>query len=247
MGRKDSNSWRYTVLLLLIIIHLPAFIFAFMLAAQNLSKRYGPLTVVNDVSLHMSRGEVVAITGPSGAGKSSLLHLLGGLDVPDAGVVRLHDTELFKLNTRQQARFRNSKMGFVFQFHYLLPEFSAQENVAMPLWIGGINKKDALKQAATTLDRLGLSARLSHKPSELSGGEQQRVAIARAIVHGPDILFADEPTGNLDSANAESVHELFMQLRTELNLSVLMITHNEALAARTDRMLVMRDGRLVNK
>lgn len=215
-----------------------------MLAARHLTKRYGHLTVVNDVSFEMGQSEVVAITGPSGAGKSSLLHLLGGLDLPDAGTVQFQDTELFKLSARQQARFRNSRMGFVFQFHYLLPEFSAQENVAMPLWIAGLEKKKALLQAAATLERLGLGLRLSHKPAELSGGEQQRVAIARAIVHGPDILFADEPTGNLDSANAASVHELFLQLRDEMNLSILMITHNEALAAQTDRMLVMRDGRL---
>lgn len=215
-----------------------------MLAARHLTKRYGHLTVVNDVSFEMGQSEVVAITGPSGAGKSSLLHLLGGLDLPDAGTVRFQDTELFKLSARQQARFRNSRMGFVFQFHYLLPEFSAQENVAMPLWIAGLERKKALLQAAATLERLGLGRRLSHKPAELSGGEQQRVAIARAIVHGPDILFADEPTGNLDSANAASVHELFLQLRDEMNLSILMITHNEALAAQTDRMLVMRDGRL---
>ena len=215
-----------------------------MLAALQLTKRYGHLTVVNDVSFQMSKGEVVAITGPSGAGKSSLLHLLGGLDVPDTGNVRFNDTDLFQLSVKNQARFRNNKMGFVFQFHYLLPEFSAVENVAMPLWIAGMDKKKALSQAAGALDRLGLGKRLSHKPSEMSGGEQQRVAIARAVVHNPDILFADEPTGNLDSVNAESVHELFLQLRSEMNLSILMITHNEALAAKTDRMLVMRDGKL---
>jgi len=216
-----------------------------MLSADHLTKRYGPLTVVQDVSLQLSRGEVVAITGPSGAGKSSLLHLLGGLDVPDAGTVRFEDTQLFQLSTRQQARFRNSKMGFVFQFHYLLPEFSALENVAMPLWIGGMEKKKATAEATAALARLGLGGRVQHKPSELSGGEQQRVAIARAIVHRPLVLFADEPTGNLDSANAESVHELFLQLREELDLTILMITHNEALAAKTDRALLMKDGRLV--
>lgn len=226
-----------------VIPRLP-FTFVRMLSARHLTKRYGSLTVVHDVNFDMNRGEVVAITGPSGAGKSSLLHLLGGLDVPDRGTVQIHDTELFKLSAKQQARFRNQKMGFVFQFHYLLPEFSAQENVAMPLWIGGMDKQKALTQAGAALQRLGLGKRLTHKPAEMSGGEQQRVAIARAIVHGPDLLFADEPTGNLDSANAESVHELFLQLRDEMNLSILMITHNEALAARTDRMLVMRDGRL---
>lgn len=215
-----------------------------MLAASHLVKKYDHLTVVNDVSFEMSRGEVVAITGPSGAGKSSLLHLLGGLDMPDQGSVRFNDTDLFRLSVKNQARFRNNKMGFVFQFHYLLPEFSAVENVAMPLWIGGMDRKKGLAQAAVALDRLGLGKRLSHKPSEMSGGEQQRVAIARAVVHGPDILFADEPTGNLDSVNAESVHELFLQLRSEMNLSILMITHNEALASKTDRVLVMRDGRI---
>ncbi len=218
-----------------------------MLSASHLTKSYDKLTVVRDVSLDVAEGEMVAIIGPSGAGKSTLLHLLGALDKPDKGTVRIRDTDVFGLGSSKQARFRNEQLGFVFQQHHLLPEFSALENVAMPLWIGGKGRKAALNTAAEMLERVGLGARGSHKPSELSGGEAQRVAIARALVGKPAILMADEPTGNLDTANAGAIHNLFLSLRTDMGQTIILITHNEALAARTDRTLVMRDGAIVEE
>lgn len=218
-----------------------------MLSADNLYKKYSTLTVVRDVSLSVEEGEMLAIIGPSGAGKSTLLHLLGALDRPDQGSVRIRDTNIFTLPSRRQAQFRNTQLGFVFQFHHLLPEFSALENVAIPLWIGGKGRKEGMKAAAEMLGRVGLSERLENKPSELSGGEQQRVAIARALINNPAILMADEPTGNLDTVNAQGIHELFLQLRRELKQTIILITHNEELAARTDRTLVMRDGQIVEE
>ncbi len=218
-----------------------------MLTATSLTKSYGALTVVSDVSLEVASGEMVAIIGPSGAGKSTLLHLLGALDRPDKGSVRIRDTDVFSLGARRQARFRNEQLGFVFQQHHLLPEFSAIENVAMPLWIGGKGRKAAIAEAAKALEVVGLGARKEHKPSELSGGEAQRVAIARALIGKPAILMADEPTGNLDTVNAEAIHNLFLSLRKDLGQTIILITHNEALAARTDRTLVMRDGAIVEE
>jgi lipoprotein-releasing system ATP-binding protein len=215
-----------------------------MVEVKNLIKKYGSLTVVNEVSLSIAKGELVAITGASGAGKSSLLHLMGALDIPDAGSVLIDGVDLFSLSSRKQATFRNEKIGFVFQFHHLLPEFSALENVAMPLWIARKDKKEALLEAAKMLEIVGLSSRVSHKPSALSGGEQQRVAIARALVNKPSIIMADEPTGNLDSANAEAIHQLFVQLRKELSQTFVLVTHNKELAALADRNLEMRDGRI---
>lgn len=215
-----------------------------MLSAQNLSKKYGRLTVLRNVSLEIKKGEFVAIAGPSGAGKSTLLHLLGGLDFPDTGQVRLMNDDLFKLSRKKQAAFRNKNMGFVFQFHHLLPEFTALENVCMPLWIANQNKKEANDAAKMILETVGLSHRLDHKPGELSGGEQQRVAIARAIVHQPSVVFADEPTGNLDTANAQAVHELFIQLREVYNQTFVIVTHNEQLAAMADRTFMMKDGNI---
>jgi lipoprotein-releasing system ATP-binding protein len=217
-----------------------------MVEVKNLIKKYGSLTVVNEVSLSIAKGELVAITGASGAGKSSLLHLMGALDLPDAGSVLIDGVDLFSLSSRKQATFRNEKIGFVFQFHHLLPEFSALENVAMPLWIARKDKKEALLEAAKMLEIVGLSSRVSHKPSALSGGEQQRVAIARALVNKPSIIMADEPTGNLDSANAEAIHQLFVQLRKELSQTFVLVTHNKELAALADRNLEMRDGRIVS-
>jgi lipoprotein-releasing system ATP-binding protein len=217
-----------------------------MVEVKNLIKKYGSLTVVNEVSLSIAKGELVAITGASGAGKSSLLHLMGALDIPDAGSVLIDGVDLFSLSSRKQATFRNEKIGFVFQFHHLLPEFSALENVAMPLWIARKDKKEALLEAAKMLEIVGLSSRVSHKPSALSGGEQQRVAIARALVNKPSIIMADEPTGNLDSANAEAIHQLFVQLRKELSQTFVLVTHNKELAALADRNLEMRDGRIVS-
>lgn len=218
-----------------------------MLTALNLYKKYSSLTVVRDVSLSVAKGEMVAIIGQSGAGKSTLLHLLGALDKPDSGTVRINDIDVFRLPSKKQSSFRNRELGFVFQFHHLLPEFSALENVAIPLWIAGIGKKEGLRQAAAMLEKVGLAGRTEHKPSQLSGGEQQRVAIARALINNPAILMADEPTGNLDTANAAAIHELFLQLKRDLGQTIILITHNEALAARTDRTLIMRDGAIVEE
>ncbi len=216
-----------------------------MLVAKNLVKKYGALSVVNDVSLTVHKGEIVSIVGPSGAGKSTLLHLLGGLDKADSGSVLIDNTDMLQLPARKQARFRNTHIGFVFQFHHLLPEFSAVENVCMPLWIKGTDKKEAAEQAAEMLAIVGLSNKLSNKPSELSGGEQQRVAIARALVTRPSVVMADEPTGNLDSENAHLVHKLFLELREKFGQTFVMITHNDNLAKMTDRTLVMQDGKIV--
>lgn len=217
-----------------------------MLSAKNLSKKYATVTVVNDVSLQVDKGEIVSVTGPSGAGKSTLLHLLGGLDKPDTGSVLINGTDMLQLPARKQAKFRNEHIGFVFQFHHLMPEFSAVENVSMPLWIRGTSKKEAAEQAQDMLGIVGLGHRMNNKPSELSGGEQQRVAIARALVTRPSVIMADEPTGNLDTENAHLVHRLFLDLRQKLGQTFIMITHNEALAAMTDRTLMMQDGRIVS-
>lgn len=215
-----------------------------MLVAENLIKNYAALRVVNGVSLQVARGEIVSVTGPSGAGKSTLLHLLGALDKPDSGKVLIDGTDVFSLPSKKQAAFRNKHIGFVFQFHHLLPEFSAVENVAVPLWIAGQGRKQAIDNATTMLQIVGLGSRLDNKPGELSGGEQQRVAIARALVNKPSIVMADEPTGNLDSANAKAIHELFIELRNKLNQTFIMITHNEELAGMTDRTIIMRDGKV---
>lgn len=215
-----------------------------MLVAQSLSKKYGNLEVLRGVSLEVQKGEIVSIMGASGAGKSTLLHLLGGLDKPDNGEVKIDNTPIFKLPTKKLAAFRNKHLGFVFQFHHLLPEFTAIENVAIPLWISNMGKKEALQKAEEMLEMVGLNNRLDNKPSELSGGEQQRVAIARALVNRPSIIMADEPTGNLDSHNAESIHKLFLSLREQLGQTFVMITHNEFLAAMTDRTLLMKDGKI---
>lgn len=218
-----------------------------MLVADNLFKKYSNLTVVNGVSLNIAKGEIVSVTGASGAGKSTLLHLLGGLDKPDSGYVKINDTDLFALPGKKQAAFRNKQMGFVFQFHHLLPEFTAMENVAVPLWIGGEGKTAALQEAANMLKVVGLGDRLNNKPSELSGGEQQRVAIARALVNKPAVVMADEPTGNLDSNNAMAIHQLFIDLRNQFGHTFVMITHNEELAGMTDRTLVMKDGKITEE
>lgn len=217
-----------------------------MLAVNNVIKKYAAFTVVNDVSFTVQKGEILSIVGPSGAGKSTLLHIMGALDKPDKGSVQLEGTDIFRLPSKKQAAFRNKHLGFVFQFHHLLPEFSAVENVCMPLWIAGMGKREATKIATGMLEIVGLGARLGNKPAELSGGEQQRVAIARALATKPSVVMADEPTGNLDSANAQSVHELFLQLRKDLGQTFVMITHNDALAQMTDRILTMRDGKIVD-
>lgn len=218
-----------------------------ILQAAHLSRKYGQLQVLHRVSLSVDAGEFVAIVGPSGAGKSTLLHLLSMLDTPDEGTVTIAGKNLYQLSQQAQAAFRNKHLGFVFQFHHLLPEFTALENVCMPLWIAGVPKKEAKKQAMEVLNVVGLPDRLDHKPSELSGGEQQRVAIARAIVHHPDIIFADEPTGNLDTANADFVHQLFLDLRERFGLTFIIVTHNEQLAEMADRILFMKDGKIISE
>lgn len=217
-----------------------------MLSVSHVIKNYAAFTVVNDVSFTVQKGEILSIVGPSGAGKSTLLHIMGALDKPDSGSVQIDGTDIFKLPSKKQAAFRNKHLGFVFQFHHLLPEFSAIENVCMPLWIANVGKKEAVKMATDMLQIVGLGSRLNNKPSELSGGEQQRVAIARALVTKPSVVMADEPTGNLDSANAQGVHDLFLQLRKDLGQTFVMITHNDALAQMTDRILTMRDGKIVD-
>ncbi|RYY88570.1 MAG: ABC transporter ATP-binding protein [Chitinophagaceae bacterium] len=216
-----------------------------LLTATGIHKRFGQLEVLKGVDLALDKGEIVSIVGPSGSGKSTLLHILGTLDRPDAGRVKLGQTELTGLEGRRLAEVRNRRIGFVFQFHHLLPEFSAIENVCIPAWIAGRRSATARPEAERLLKLLGLGHRLEHKPGTLSGGEQQRVAVARALVNNPDIVFADEPTGNLDSANARELHDLFFRLREELGQTFLIVTHNEELAQLSDRVVSMKDGRVI--
>lgn len=197
------------------------------------------------VAFDIKKGEVVSIVGPSGSGKSTLLHILGTLDKPGAGEVVMNNTSLNGLSGKKLAAFRNRHIGFVFQFHHLLPEFSAVENVCIPGWLAGRKKKEVMTEAERLLHRLGLSQRLHNKPNQLSGGEQQRVAVARALINQPDIIMADEPTGNLDSANAKELHQLFFDLRKEFGQTFLIVTHNEELAQLSDRVLHMMDGKIV--
>ncbi len=214
-----------------------------MIEAHSIRKNYGPLEVLRGVDFMVNKGELVSIVGPSGAGKSTLLQILGTLDKPSAGTLLLDQVDVVKLNDKQLSRFRNQKIGFVFQFHQLLPEFTALENICIPAFIAGQNSVDAEKEAQRLLAFLGLKDRASHKPSELSGGEQQRIAVARALINKPSILFADEPSGNLDSKNAEELHKLFVQLKNEVNQTIVVVTHNENLANLADRKLTMRDGK----
>lgn len=202
------------------------------------------LHILNSVELDVRAGQTLAIVGPSGAGKTTLLHMLGGLDLPSSGQVLLGGDDLAALDDRQRSALRNRKLGFVYQFHHLLGEFSAVENAAMPLLIGGMNRKQALSQAAELLGRVGLGQRLKHRPAQLSGGERQRVAIARALVNRPACVLLDEPTGNLDRDTAESVHSLLEELNREFTISLLVVTHDPALAARMQRVLELRDGQL---
>ena len=213
-----------------------------MLVAQDIVKSYGELKVLKGVGLQIGDGEVVSIVGSSGAGKSSLLHILGTLDSPDSGEIFFDGVAVHKMKGKTLARFRNDHIGFVFQFHHLLPEFTALENVCIPGWIAGKKKKKLEARATELLTLLGLKDRIENKPGALSGGEQQRVAVARALINNPGIVFADEPTGNLDSANARELHHLFMKLRDEFNQTFLIVTHNEELAGMSDRVLHMKDG-----
>ena len=217
-----------------------------MLTAKNISKSYGSLEVLKSVDINIDKAEIVSIVGSSGAGKSTLLHILGTLDKPDAGEVCLHDQQIEKLTGNALAKFRNKHIGFIFQFHHLLPEFSALENVCIPGWIAKRKRAEVEKDAKEILELLGLSKRIHHKPHELSGGEQQRVAVARALINKPDIIMADEPTGNLDSANGRDLHELFMQLRDTYQQTFLIVTHNEELAKMSDRIIHMKDGKIIS-
>jgi lipoprotein-releasing system ATP-binding protein len=216
-----------------------------MLAATGITKKYGNLEVLRGVDIQIEKGEIVSIVGSSGAGKSTLLHILGTLDQPDAGNIQLNNIRFSSLNRNAMAAFRNTHIGFIFQFHHLLPEFTALENVCIPGWIAGKPRKEVEAAALKLLDTLGLSHRAQHKPGELSGGEQQRVAVARALINQPDIVMADEPTGNLDSKNAHDLHQLFVELRNRFQQTFLIVTHNEALAAMSDRVLHMKDGKMV--
>jgi lipoprotein-releasing system ATP-binding protein len=216
-----------------------------MLTGKNIYKQYGPLAVLQGVNLEISRGEVVSIVGPSGCGKSTLLHILGTLDKPDSGEIIINEKSIGQLTPNKLAAFRNRHIGFVFQFHHLLPEFSALENVCIPGWLAGRNKKEVKENAEELLKILGLKERNENKPNQLSGGEQQRVAVARALINNPDIVFADEPTGNLDSANAQELHRLFFDLRKQFNQTFLIVTHNEELSQLSDRVLHMKDGKIV--
>lgn len=217
-----------------------------MLQAANISKNYGSLQVLKGVDIHIQKGEIVSIVGSSGAGKSTLLHLLGTLDKADSGQIWLNGQQIDQYSGKKLAAFRNKHIGFVFQFHHLLPEFSAIENVCIPAWIAGRKKKEATEQAMELLTTLGLADRIHNKPQELSGGEQQRVAVARALINNPSIVFADEPTGNLDSMHAKELHELFVQLRNDFQQTFLIVTHNEELAALSDRVLHMKDGKIIS-
>lgn len=216
-----------------------------MLSVENVNKKYGSLTVLNDVSMTIGRQEIVAVIGPSGAGKTTLLQIAGTLDIPDSGCVRLDGQDLSRLNDRRLSEVRNERFGFIFQFHQLLPEFTACENVAMPALIGGKSKKAAMQEARRLLEMLGLGNRLDHKPSEMSGGERQRTAIARALVNNPEIIFADEPTGSLDSTNRDEIQSILIRLRDEFHHSVVMVTHDSSLASIADRVIELADGRIV--
>lgn len=216
-----------------------------MISGKNIYKRYGAVEVLKGVDVEISRGEVVSIVGPSGSGKSTLLHILGTLDTADKGDVQMNQVPLHTLTGKKMAAFRNKHIGFVFQFHHLLPEFSALENVCIPGWLSGRSKSQVRQEAEQLLKLLGLEKRMENKPNQLSGGEQQRVAVARALINKPDIIFADEPTGNLDSANARDLHQLFFDLRKQFNQTFLIVTHNEELATLSDRVLHMKDGKIV--
>lgn len=217
-----------------------------MLTAKDIFKSYGTLPVLKGVEIEIKKGEIVCIAGSSGAGKSTLLHILGTLDTPDKGEVSLDNTRIDSLKGKKLAAFRNTHIGFVFQFHHLLPEFTALENICIPGWIAGTKKREVTNRAFELLQLLGLQDRAEHKPQALSGGEQQRVAVARALINNPSIIMADEPTGNLDSANAKELHKLFEVLRNQFDQTFLIVTHNEELAQMSDRVLHMKDGKMVS-
>lgn len=216
-----------------------------LLVAKDIWKQYGTVPVLKGVSLELSKGELVSIVGPSGAGKSTLLYIVSSLEKADKGQISFEGLAIDQMNNAALAQFRNTRIGFVFQFHHLLPEFTALENISIPGWIGKKDKKVVAKKAIELLDFLGLADKQDKKPHQLSGGEQQRVAVARALINDPALIFADEPTGNLDSDNAHAMHQLFLRLKNELHQSFLIVTHNEALAQLSDRTLTMKDGKIV--
>lgn len=216
-----------------------------MIRTKEIRKRFGTLEVLKGIDLLVERGEVVSIVGPSGAGKTTLLQILGTLSRPSSGEIEIDGEAVHALSDRQLSRFRNTKIGFVFQFHHLLPEFTALENVCIPGYIGGRDRREVEKRAAELLEMLGMEHRSSHKPAELSGGEQQRVAIARALINSPAVLLADEPSGNLDTKNREEIHRLFFTLRDTLGQTVVIVTHDGQLAAMSDRKIEMVDGQIV--
>ncbi len=216
-----------------------------MIEIEHINKFYGQLQVLRDVCVTINRGEIVSIIGPSGAGKTTLLQIIGTLDEPQSGVVKYDGVDVLKLKGRELARFRNHNIGFVFQFHQLLPEFTTIENVAMPALIDGMKIGEAKKRAAELLDFLGLADRTEHKPSQLSGGERQRVAVARALMNKPEVILADEPSGSLDSQNKQELHDLFFKLRDELKQTFVIVTHDESLARDSDRIIHMKDGAIV--
>lgn len=218
-----------------------------MIKAKNIQKSYGDLKVLRGVNLDIKSGEIISIEGDSGAGKTTLLQILGTLDKADQGTLQIDGTDISQMNKGELAVFRNKKIGFIFQFHHLLPEFTALENVCIPAFIGKIKKAEAEQRAKKLLDRLGLTSRYEHKPNQLSGGEQQRVAVARALMNQPAVIFADEPSGNLDSKNAEELHKLFFELRDELGQTFVIVTHNKDLANMADRTLKMVDGTFENQ
>lgn len=217
-----------------------------MIEVKDITKSYDNLLVLKGIDLSVKKGEVVSIVGPSGAGKTTLLHIMGSLDKPDNGKVIFDGTDIFSLNDRKLARFRNANIGFVFQFHQLLPEFTLLENVAMPAMIGCTPRNEALKRAAELLRYMGLENRTAHKPAELSGGERQRGAVARALVNNPSVVLADEPSGSLDTHNREELHRLFFNLRRDMGQTFVIVTHDEQLASMADRTITMRDGRITD-
>ena len=215
-----------------------------MIQATGIHKSYGDLEVLKGIDLHIAKREIVSIVGASGAGKSTLLHIIGTLDKADSGRLVIDGTEVDKLGDSQLAAFRNKKIGFVFQFHHLLPEFTAIENICIPAYIAGMDKKEAVEKADKLLEYLNLTNRKNHKPSELSGGEQQRIAVARSLINEPAVVLADEPSGNLDSKSAQELHQLFFRLRDEMNQTFVIVTHNPELASMSDRTITIKDGKI---
>ena len=216
-----------------------------MLQAKNIDKKYGNLGILKGIDIDVKSGEIVSVVGSSGAGKTTFLQILGTLDKPDLGDILINNTNVSQLSDKKKAQFRNENLGFIFQFHQLLPEFTALENVMLPALIKGVSKSDAKKEAEKYLDILGLLDRSSHQPAELSGGEQQRISVARALINEPKVIFADEPSGNLDSVNSDALHKLFFDLRDQFNHTFVIVTHNENLANMADRKLTMSDGLFV--